>query len=119
MRDGTQFFRRSVVEFNDIEFSRKIHSGHGRYFQAGSFGVHYEHAVARNDDDEIGNRGIRHEEFFSGEFSIGGTQLHIPRVPTRTRFQNGDGGADFSPADGCKVFAFERRGAHGIQDRAS
>src|SRR5271154_5589953 len=119
LRDGSQFFRRGVAEFDDVEFSRKVHSGHGRYFQAGSFGVHHEYAVARHDDDKVGDRGIRDKEFLSGELSIGSGQLDIPRIPARTGFQNGDGSAYFSAADRRQIFVFERRGAHGIQDRAS
>ena len=42
--------------------------------------------------------------------------MDILRVPARAGFQNGDGGANFSPADGREIFFLVRGRAHGIQD---
>src|SRR5580704_3663351 len=55
---SANFLRRSVIEFNGVELACKVHGPHGRDFQARSLGIHRKNAVARNDDDEIGDRGI-------------------------------------------------------------
>src|SRR6202035_1134740 len=56
---GADFFRRSIVEFDDIQLAGKVHSGHRRYCEAASLGVHQEDTVACNDDKEIGDGGVR------------------------------------------------------------
>src|ERR1700691_6282112 len=103
---GADFFGGSVVELDDVEFARKVHGGHGRYFQAGRFGIHEEDAVARYYDDEIGNGGVRDEIFFAAEFAVAGCELNVARIPGGTRFQEGDGGASFAVTDGRQIFLF-------------
>src|ERR1700691_6284528 len=78
---GADFFGGSIVEFDDVEFAGKVHGGHGRYFQAGSFGVHDEDAVARYNDDEIGDGGVGDEIFFAGEFAVAGYELNVTTTP--------------------------------------
>src|SRR5580698_2929567 len=105
---GADFFGGSIVACDDVQFSRKVHGGHGRYFQAGSFGVHDEDAVARDYDDEIGDGGVGDEIFFAAEFAVAGRELNVTRIPAGARFQDGDGGASCAVTDGRKIFLFVR-----------
>jgi hypothetical protein len=86
IRGGADFFRRSVAEFHDVKFARKVHGGHGRYFQAASLRVHNEDTVARSDDDEVGDGRVGNKEFFTGELPVCRAHMDIPGVPTRAGF---------------------------------
>src|ERR1700733_9930379 len=115
---SADFFGGSVVEFDDIEFARKVHGGHGRYFQAGRFGIHNEDAIARYYDNEIGHGGIGDEIFLAAEFAVGGCELNVAGIPAGVGFENGDGGASFAATDGPEIFLFVRGRGYRVENRA-
>src|SRR5580704_5541966 len=113
---GADFFGGRVMEFDDVELAREVHGGHRRNFQARGFGIHDEHAVARDHDDEIGDCRVGDETFFAGELSVGCRELNIARIPASVGFEDGDGGARLSAADEREIFLFVRGRGDGVED---
>src|SRR5271155_2086689 len=113
-----ELFGGSVFEFDDVEFSREVHGGHGSNFQAGGCGVDDEDAAFCDHEDEAGDGGVGDEELFAGEFAIGGGELDVAQIPTGARFEDGDGSARFTAANRSEIFFLVRRRADSLQDRA-